>query len=50
MNRVAVAPGMLAWACERAGFSITSLEKRYPRLAAWDSGEVRPTLEPYWFL
>lgn len=45
MNRVAVAPGMLAWACERAGISIVNLEERFPRLAAWDTGEAQPTLK-----
>ena len=45
MSRVAVAPGMFAWACTRAGFSIANLGDRFPRLAAWDSGESQPTLK-----
>lgn len=45
MNRVTVAPGMLAWACERAGTGIANLGERFPRLAAWESGEAQPTLK-----
>ena len=45
MSRVAVAPGMLAWACARAGLSIANLADRFARLAAWDSGESQPTLK-----
>ncbi|MGN2390684.1 ImmA/IrrE family metallo-endopeptidase [Pelomicrobium sp. G1] len=43
--RVAVAPGMLAWACERARLGFDDLTGRFPRLTAWDAGEVQPTLK-----
>lgn len=43
--RVAVAPGMLAWACERAGLALDDLAGRFPRLAAWDAGKAQPTLK-----
>jgi Zn-dependent peptidase ImmA (M78 family)/transcriptional regulator with XRE-family HTH domain len=45
VSRVAVAPGMLAWACARAGLTIANLGDRFPRLAAWDAGETQPTLK-----
>jgi Zn-dependent peptidase ImmA (M78 family)/transcriptional regulator with XRE-family HTH domain len=45
MNRVAVQPKLLRWACERAGFDRADLEHRFPQLAAWESGEAQPTLK-----
>lgn len=36
---------MLRWARERAGYSAASLTKRFPKLLAWEEGEVQPTLE-----
>ena len=45
MNRVAIKPELLRWACERAGFAVTDLEPRFPRLAAWERGEEWPTLK-----
>jgi len=45
VTRVAVARGMLTWACERAGLGIEGLADRFPRLAAWDVGEAQPTLK-----
>lgn len=43
--RVEVRPEMLRWARERAGFSGTSLARRFPKLEAWERGEARPTLK-----
>lgn len=34
---------MLRWARERAGLGAAILAKRFPRLAAWERGEDRPT-------
>jgi Zn-dependent peptidase ImmA (M78 family)/transcriptional regulator with XRE-family HTH domain len=36
---------MLHWACERAGFAISDLVHRFPRLAAWECGSAQPTLK-----
>src|SRR6516165_2577817 len=41
--RVEVKPTLLRWARERAGLQFDDLARRFPRLARWESGEVRPT-------
>lgn len=43
--RVDVKPAMLRWARERAGIDTEALAHRFPRLANWELGEVRPTLK-----
>jgi Zn-dependent peptidase ImmA (M78 family) len=45
MNRVAIQPKMLHWACERAGFAIADMEHRFPHLPAWERQEAQPTLK-----
>jgi Zn-dependent peptidase ImmA (M78 family) len=45
MNRVAIQPKLLRWACERAGFDRTDLEHKFPQLAAWESSTAQPTLK-----
>lgn len=45
MNRVAIKPEVLHWACERAGYALADLEHRFPRLSAWQCGEAQPTLK-----
>lgn len=45
MTRVHVAPAVLDWACERAGFTIGELVHRIPQLPAWVRGERYPTLK-----
>ena len=45
MNRVAVEPALLYWARERAGRSVADLQKRFPKLDAWERGAVQPTLK-----
>lgn len=47
MMRVEVKPELLSWARERAGFGAGSpaLARRFPKLAAWESGEALPTLK-----
>ena len=45
MNRVDVKPEMLRWARERAGLDVDALARRFPKLPAWESGEVHPTLK-----
>lgn len=42
--RVDVKPAMLRWARERAGMTPNALVRRFPKLAAWECGEARPTL------
>lgn len=44
MNRVQVAPQLITWARERAGFSVSELTHRFPKLAEWEVGTVQPTL------
>lgn len=41
--RVDVAPAMLAWASERSGHDRDYLERRFPKLPAWELGELSPT-------
>lgn len=36
---------MLRWARDRARLDVFALEARFPRLAAWESGEAQPTLK-----
>jgi Zn-dependent peptidase ImmA (M78 family) len=43
--RVDVRPEMFRWARERARLSEEVLARRIPKLAAWERGEVRPTLK-----
>lgn len=45
MTRVAVNPQLLSWARERAGRSVESLANRFPKLDAWEAGELQPTLK-----
>jgi len=44
MNRVAVKPELLRWAWERSGRG-TELADRFPKLGAWERGELQPTLK-----
>lgn len=45
MNRVPVAPALLSWACERSGREFDVLAGRFPKLDAWLSGDLAPTLK-----
>jgi Zn-dependent peptidase ImmA (M78 family) len=45
MTRVPVNPKLLKWARERAGYSVSALAVRFPRLEAWENGEVQPTIK-----
>ncbi len=45
MNRVAIQPQLLRWACERAGVDRADLEHKFPRFPAWETGEALPTLK-----
>ncbi len=45
MVRVEIRGELLAWARERSGLGVDDLEHRFPRLAAWESGDVSPTLK-----
>lgn len=42
--RVSVQPELLHWALERAGLSAETLEKKFPKLRNWLTGELAPTL------
>ena len=43
--RVNIKPELLRWAYERAGWELEILTRRFPHLAAWESGEAQPTLK-----
>ena len=43
--RVSVKPELLRWAYERADLRHKDLIKRFPKLRAWESGDVKPTLK-----
>jgi Zn-dependent peptidase ImmA (M78 family) len=45
MNRVHVKPDLLRWARERADLSVEALERKFPKLPAWERGDVQPTLK-----
>ncbi|MFN4178321.1 ImmA/IrrE family metallo-endopeptidase [Phenylobacterium sp.] len=45
MNRVPVSPDMLRWARERAGPDGLDLERRFPKIADWEGGDLQPTLK-----
>ena len=45
MNRVAIKPQLLRWACERAGFEVSDLEHKFPHLADWVREAAQPTLK-----
>jgi Zn-dependent peptidase ImmA (M78 family) len=43
--RVEVKPELLRWARERSRIERPALAERFPKMAAWESGEIRPTLK-----
>jgi len=43
--RVQIKPWMLRWARERAGLSIKNLVREFPKIEAWEKGEILPTLK-----
>lgn len=45
MSRVNVQPALLRWAGERSGRSALDLQKRFPKLEAWEQGSTLPTLK-----
>ena len=45
MTRANVKPSLIAWARERAGLESADLAHRFPKLEAWEAGEVLPTLK-----
>ena len=45
MNRVGVRPALLRWARARSGRSAEELQRRFPKLEAWEVGSVLPTLK-----
>ncbi len=45
MTRVRINPDILQWARDRAGYADDALIVRFPKLDAWQRGEVEPTLK-----
>jgi Zn-dependent peptidase ImmA (M78 family) len=45
MIRVKIKPELLSWARERAGLEVDALSHRFPKIRAWESGTVKPTLK-----
>jgi Zn-dependent peptidase ImmA (M78 family) len=45
MVRAQVNPEMIRWALQRAGKPAHALRNRFPRIEAWERGEVMPTLK-----
>ncbi|MES2237382.1 MAG: ImmA/IrrE family metallo-endopeptidase [Pseudomonadota bacterium] len=45
MTRIAVSPDMLRWARDRARLDVLALTARFPRLEAWEAGELQPTFK-----
>lgn len=43
--RVDVEPALLQWAVDRAGWDAETAERRAPKLGAWMTGDVQPTLK-----
>lgn len=43
--RADIRPELLRWARERAEISVAVLERRFPKLEAWERGNARPTLK-----
>lgn len=44
MKRVPVQPALPRWARDRGGYDKDALAGCFPRLSAWERGEVHPTL------
>ncbi len=42
---VEIAPGILQWACLRAGLDSQIVARKLPQLSAWERGERKPTLK-----
>ena len=40
-----VKPELILWACERSGYSMDILEKKFSKLSAWIEGSAKPTLK-----
>lgn len=45
MTRVSVRPELLRWARERSRVELPALERKFPKLKEWESGETAPTLK-----
>ena len=45
MIRVDIKPDLLTWARERAGLETDVLAHRFPKLALWERGDLKPTLK-----
>ena len=45
MTKVSVQPALLQWARARSGLAPDVVQLKFPKLDAWESGEVQPTLK-----
>lgn len=44
MSRVAIKEGILHWAVNRSGQTIETLQRKFPKIRQWETGESLPTL------
>lgn len=44
MPRANIQPDLIDWACQRSGAHLTALEKLFPKLPQWLTGETQPTM------
>lgn len=45
VTRVKVKREMMVWARERAGLETAELEHRFPKISAWETEEIQPTIK-----
>jgi Zn-dependent peptidase ImmA (M78 family) len=47
VERVDVNPALLTWARDRAGLSVVSMRRRFPKLEEWEAGSLAPTRKQF---
>lgn len=44
MERITINPNLIRWAMDRSGLTVQDLQGKFPRIEAWISGELFPTM------
>ena len=44
MSRVAIKESILRWSIDRAGLTPEKLQRKFPKIQQWFTGELQPTL------